>query len=79
MTDDIAEAIVAIKGLARLMLPVQMSLAEAELVGEPAGDDAVVLHFMGSGASDQVTAGQLRQAMTAANLFLAKHQPMEET
>lgn len=77
---DIEDAITVIKGLARLMLPVQMAIAEAELVNEPHDDDVVVMHFMGSGASDQVTAGEVRKALIAANKFIQKHQPpLEDT
>jgi hypothetical protein len=49
--------------LRRCLLPIHMGLAEAELSGEPVGDSVVVLSFMGSGASDQVTAGEVRAAL----------------
>ena len=49
--------------LARCLLPVHMTLAERELVDDPVPDDAVVLCFMGSGASDNVTAGMIRAAL----------------
>lgn len=52
-----------IRLLRRCLLPLEMAFAEAEMVGEPIADDAVVLHFMGSGASDQVTAGEIRKAL----------------
>lgn len=35
--------------------------AECELAGAPIPDHAVVIQFMGSGASSHVTAGQLRE------------------
>jgi len=39
--------------------------AERELNGEDRiPDDAVILHFMGSGASHQVTAAQIRAAIS---------------
>lgn len=75
---DIDEAVVVIRDLARLMLPVVMSMAEAELVDEPVADDDVMLHFMGSGASDQVTAGQVNRALAAATAFLKRHDFNEE-
>ena len=49
--------------LRRCLLPVWMGIAECELVGEPLADSAVVLSFMGSGASDRVTAGEVREAL----------------
>lgn len=48
--------------LRRCLLPVWMTLAEQEMVGERVPDDARVLSFMGSGASDFVTAGDIRAA-----------------
>jgi hypothetical protein len=58
------EALQAENGrLRRCLLPLHMAFAQAEMVGEPIPDDAVVLHFMGSGASDQVTAGEVRAAL----------------
>lgn len=73
------EAIEVIEKLSRLMLPLVMTMAEAELVDEPIGDDAMVLHFMGSGASDTVTAGQVRSALALATAFRIKHDnPTEE-
>lgn len=53
--------------LRRCLLPVQMVLAQAECVDDPLPDSAVVLSFMGSGASDQVTAGEVRQALGGDN------------
>ena len=50
--------------LRRCLLPVWMGMAEHECVGEHLPDSAVVLSFMGSGASDQVTAGEIRAALT---------------
>jgi hypothetical protein len=68
------EAEAAIAALTRLMLPTVMALAEGELVGEPAKDDDMVFHFMGSGASDMVTVGQFRNALALANAYLEKYQ-----
>lgn len=53
--------------LKRCLLPVWMTMCESELVGEPMPDSFVVLHFMGSGASDQVTAGEVRAALKTAS------------
>jgi len=52
--------------LVRLLFPVELVLAQAAAVDEPIPDDAVVLSFMGSGASDRVTAGDVRIALAAA-------------
>lgn len=71
---DIQHAVRVISDLKRLMLPAFMSLAEAELVDEPVPDEAVVYHFMGSGASDSVTAGEFRKVLKAANTFLERHE-----
>lgn len=49
-------------GLSSLRLWWVIVAGESELAGEPIPDDAVVLHFMGYGASHQVTAADLRQA-----------------
>jgi hypothetical protein len=62
----------ALLDLSRCLLPVHMSMAQHELVDEPLPDSAVVLHFMGSGASDQVTAGEVRMALAAANAVLRR-------
>ena len=42
-----------------------MHEAQWELCEESPADDVVILHFMGSGASTQVTAGQIRDALAA--------------
>ena len=63
-TIDAQDATIA--RLRRCLLPVQMLMAQAECVDEPLSDSAVVLSFMGSGASDQVTAGEVRAALTGA-------------
>lgn len=52
-------------GFASLSLWWTMIEAEAELVGETVADDAPILHFMGSGASHQVTAGEIRAALAS--------------
>lgn len=52
------------EGLRRCLLPVQMTLLERDLSGDPVPDNDVVLSFMGAGASDQVTAGEIRAALT---------------
>lgn len=49
--------------LRRCLLPVWMGIAQADAIGEPIPDDTVVLRFMGSGASDQVTAGEIRAVL----------------
>lgn len=74
----IAEACETIRALKRLMLPAFMALAEGELLGEPEDPNAVVYHFMGSGASDMVTVGQFRAAMFRANAFLAVYDTVED-
>lgn len=66
------ELVGAISKLGRVLLPIDLGLAQAELVGEPVPDSAVVLHFMGSGASDQVTAGEYRAAIAAATTAVAR-------
>lgn len=38
--------------------------AEADLCNEPIKDDAIILHFMGSGASHQVTAKDIRNMLS---------------
>lgn len=68
----INELVEAMHGLRRIMLPMHMTMAEAECVDEPIPDDAVFLSFMGSGASDQVTAGEFRRANDAAGNALSK-------
>ncbi len=40
-----------------------MNEAQWEICEETPADDAIILHFMGSGASTAVTAGQLRVAL----------------
>ena len=69
LTADVRQAII---DLSRCLLPVHMGMAQAELVGEPMTDSTVVLHFMGSGASDQVTAGEVRKALADANAVLRR-------
>lgn len=49
--------------LLRCFLPFQMAMAESDLIGDDVPDDQVIIHFSGSGASDQVTAGMLRAAL----------------
>ena len=51
----------------RVMLPLIMQMAEAELVHAPLADADVVLTFSGSGCSDTVTAGELRAALAACD------------
>jgi hypothetical protein len=67
----------ALSKVSRLILPVTMTMAQEELAGEPIPDNEVVLHFMGSGASDQVTAGMIREAMnaSASSLSLNTQEP----
>jgi hypothetical protein len=60
-----------------------MSQAHCELVGEPLKDDEIVLSFMGSGASTQVSTKDLRLVMDiltaiqvrAANLDVENNSP----
>jgi len=49
--------------LRRCLLPIQMAMAEMELVDGPVADDTVLLSHSGSGCSDQVTAGMVRAAL----------------
>jgi hypothetical protein len=49
--------------LHRCLLPLQMEMAYRDLAGDPIPDEAVVLAFMGGGASDEVTAGDIRRAL----------------
>ncbi|GAB1839163.1 hypothetical protein MyNCGM121_59570 [Achromobacter xylosoxidans] len=51
------------EGLASLRVWWAMVEAHAELADEPIGDEDPILHFMGSGASHQVTAGDIRGAL----------------
>lgn len=43
-----------------------MHEAQWELCEETPADDVVILHFMGSGASTMVTAGEMRAALSKA-------------
>lgn len=61
----------ALKAFYRLLLPIHMSLAERELIEEPLPDTAVLFSFMGSGASDQATVGDYREAMRLADAALS--------
>jgi len=61
----------AASGLMRLLMPIHMTLAEREMVDDPVPDTTVILSFMGSGASDMVTAGDFRRATEAARQSLA--------
>jgi hypothetical protein len=61
----------ALEKMSRCLLPVTMGLAEAELIGEPPADDAVVLSFMGSGASDRVTVKDINDAFASAREALS--------
>jgi hypothetical protein len=70
MAGDIARLREALDKMGRCLLPVHMGLMQAVCVGDPLPDQAVVLSFMGSGASDQVTAGEVREALDAAHAAL---------
>ena len=70
--DEIAAFKQRVAELLRLFLPVEMSLAEMEMVAEKAQDEAVILSFMGSGASDSVTYGEYRRVTDAAKALLRK-------
>lgn len=51
--------------------------AQEELAGETIKDEAVIFHFMGSGASTSVTAGQIRKMLDA--IYQCKDgEPMEQ-
>lgn len=68
----LVEARGVVNGLARLLLPIHMTLAQEELANDaPVPDAVAVLHFMGSGASDIVSAGEFRAATNAAASWLA--------
>lgn len=54
------------EGFSSLSLWWTMIEAEAELIGKPIKDDRPILSFMGSGASHQVTAGDIRAALASA-------------
>ena len=69
----IDELVGALRGMLRIVLPIDMGLAQAECVDEPVADDKVVLSFMGSGASDRVTAGEYRAAVSDARTILSRH------
>lgn len=69
--ETVGRLVAAVEQLARCLLPVHMTLVERDLIEEPVADDAVVLSFMGSGASDRVTAGEVRSALAAAEAALA--------
>lgn len=56
----------AVTALCRVLGPVGMTLAERECIDEPLPREAVILSFMGSGASDQVTVGEYEDAMREA-------------
>jgi hypothetical protein len=53
--------------LVRVLLPLILQLADAELAHVPLADSDPVLTFSGSGSSDVVTAGTLRRALAAAD------------
>lgn len=56
----------ALSGLARLLLPIEMQLAQAKAADEAIADDAVLFSFVGCGASDHVTVGEYRAAISNA-------------
>lgn len=60
----------AVNALCRVLGPVGMTLAQQECIGEPLPREAVILSFMGSGASDNVTVGELEDAMELARQAL---------
>ena len=51
-------------GMAALRTWWAMHEAQWAMCEETPADDAVILHFMGSGASTMVTAGQIRAALS---------------
>ncbi len=60
---DVARLTAENSKLRRCLMPVWMTIAEHDMIKEPLPDDARVLSFMGSGASDFVTAGEIRAAL----------------
>jgi len=67
-----AELVGALGKLQRVLLPVEMTLAQQECIDEPVPDSAVILSFMGSGASDSVTAGEYREAINTARALIER-------
>jgi hypothetical protein len=61
----------ALSQLRRVLLPIEMQLAQAQLCRDAVADDAVLFSFMGSGASDHVTVGEFRRASAACDAALA--------
>ncbi len=66
------------EGFASLSLWWTMTEAEAELIGKPIKDDRPILSFMGSGASHQVTAGDIRAALASAPVAKPKRAPLDD-
>lgn len=67
--NDLAEALMAYR---RLLLPIDMTLAERDMTDEPLDDGAILFSFMGSGASDHVTIGEYRAVRERAAAALTK-------
>jgi len=67
----------AARGIVRALLPINMTLAERELVDDPLPDPAVLFSFMGSGASDHVTVGEYRAAKDALSAALSQYEDKE--
>ncbi|GEM_PF-2647563 len=65
-------------GFSSLSLWWTMIEAEAELIGEPIKDDRPILSFMGSGASHQVTARDIRAALASAPVAKPKRAPLDD-
>ena len=65
------EAEAVIQAFSRILGPVYMTLAQQECIDEPLPREAVILSFMGSGASDNVTVGEVEDASNNARTTLA--------
>ena len=65
-----ARLVEGLGGLLRLFLPIDMQIAQAEMVEQPVDQNAVLFCFMGSGASDYVTVGEYLAATASARTLI---------
>jgi hypothetical protein len=65
----------ALKKHRRLLMPLAMELAQAEVAGQSLGPETVLFSFMGSGASDQVTLEMFLDAEEASRATLSGDTP----
>jgi hypothetical protein len=65
----------ALKKHRRLLMPLAMELAQAEVAGQSLGPETVLFSFMGSGASDQVTLEMFLDAEDASRATLSGDTP----